>query len=55
MQITFNLNEKMLKRVAEEMDVDFNTLVDDVESYFKSYEYNGELLAELISDVICNY
>ena len=55
MKISFNLDEKMLKRVSEEMGIEYSELVDNVESYFKSYEYNSDLIEELIENVIVNY
>jgi hypothetical protein len=55
MNITINVDEKKLQILCNEMELDLDTVKADIQSYFESYEYNSDLIAELIENVITNY
>jgi len=54
MQITLNINPKLLAKLAADNEMDINELNSNIQEYFKSFE-NEELLSELINNTIVNY
>ena len=55
MQITVNINPKLLNKLAEEYGIEVSDLEANIAEYFKSYENDQELLEELIENSILNY
>jgi len=54
MQITLNINPKLLAKLASQYELEISDLESNIVEYFKAYE-NDELLEELITDTIINY
>lgn len=55
MQVTLNINPKVIEMLAAENEIHIKDLKADIESYFKSFEYREELAVELINNIITNY
>lgn len=55
MEITINLNPKVIEMLAAENEIHIKDLKSDIVEYFKSFEYREELAVELINNIITNY